>query len=320
MPIPLPNLDDRTYAELTAEAQALIPSLHPAWTNHNPSEPGIVLVEMLAWLTEMLLFQVNEIPAASTEKFLRLLSGPQWTRPADLSLDAAIRQTIHDLRQRYRAVTPDDYETLALHAWPQSDAARNMGSAAMVRRVRCVPRRNLAAADPAVRGAPAPAHVSLVVVPAPAAGADAPELSAELGAALSDFLDARRTLTTRHHVVGPSYVEVGIAAALALHEDAPPTDALAAARGALAVFFDPLTGGPDRQGWPFGRAVYTSEVYAVLEQVHLVNYVEEVRLDGPTPIKAQDGSVAGVKLDAHELVKLQPPTLVAYDIYGRKYQ
>jgi hypothetical protein len=320
MPIPLPNLDDRTYAELTAEAQALIPSLHPAWTNHNPSDPGIVLVEMLAWLTEMLLFQVNEIPAASTAKFLKLLNGPQWTRPDDLILDAAIGQTMRDLRERYRAVTPDDYEYLALHAWLQSEAARNMGSAAIVRRVRCVPRRNLEAADPSVRGAPAPAHVSLVVVPEPAPGENYPQPTDALRAGLSSFFAPRRTLTTRHHVVGPTYVEVGIAANLALHADAPPADALDGARRALAAFFDPLAGGPDRRGWPFGRDVYASEVYAVLEQVRLVNYVEDVRLSGPNPVKARDGSVAGVKLDAHELVKLQLPTLVAYDVYGKQYQ
>ena len=59
MPIPLPNLDDRSFDELTAEARALIPGLQPDWTDHNPSDPGITLVELLAWLTEMLLFQIT---------------------------------------------------------------------------------------------------------------------------------------------------------------------------------------------------------------------------------------------------------------------
>ena len=35
MPIPLPNLDDRTYADLTDEARALIPRLLRGWTDHN---------------------------------------------------------------------------------------------------------------------------------------------------------------------------------------------------------------------------------------------------------------------------------------------
>jgi hypothetical protein len=90
MPIPLPDLDDRSYAELTAQARAMIPGLLPAWTDYNPSDPGTTLVELLAWLTEMLLFQVNQIPQASIEKFLELINGPGWS-PGQLSLDEEIR-------------------------------------------------------------------------------------------------------------------------------------------------------------------------------------------------------------------------------------
>jgi hypothetical protein len=350
MPIPLPNLDDRSYGELTAEARALIPSLYPDWTNHNPSDPGIVLVELLAWLTEMLLFQINEIPPASAETFLQLLNGPipTWTRPEQMSLDEAIRQTtlsgrapsgriapgttwkrpdgmnldeaigrtIGELRTRYRAVTPDDYEYIALYAWPQHETARQLPAAGRLRRVRCVARRNLEAGDPT---APAPAHVSLVIVPDPAAGETHPQPSDDLRAKLWSFFEARRVLATRHHVVGPRYVEIGVAANLALHDGAPPAATLEAARLALAAFFDPLTGGPDGAGWPFGRAVYISEVYAVLEAVHLVNYVEDVQLTGPRPIVAEDGSTVGIRLDAHELVQLTTPRLVAYDTYGEQY-
>jgi hypothetical protein len=337
MPIPLPNLDDRTYADLMAEAQALIPSLHPAWTNHNPSDPGIVLVELLAWLTEMLLFQANQVPAANTEKFLKLLNGPGWVRPDATSLDAAIRQTVLDLRERYRAVTPDDYEWLTLHAWPRSEAAAKLGSGRWeVRRVRCIPRRDLSATDPAVRRAPAPAHVSLVVVPepelepAPDTGGEGPQPTeeqhaAELHAALWTFLDARRTLTTRHHVVGPDYLPVEIAANLALREDAPPHETLEAAGQALRAFFHPLTGGPEQTGWPFGRAVYASEVAAVLEQLSLVDYVEDVQLASPAGadrVQTDQGGrvVVGVELDAHELVRLQTTALVAFDVRGKQYR
>jgi hypothetical protein len=354
MPIPLPNLDDRTFAELTVEATTLIPSLQPAWTNHNPSDPGIVLVELLAWLTEMLLFQVNEIPAATDEKFLQLLNAvvPAWTRPEHMSLDKAIDQimrfggdstspsritsepmwvrpqsmnleemvgrTIRDLRERYRAVTPEDYEQLALYDWPRFEAAADLGSAGKIRRVRCVPRRNLGSSDPAVRAAPAPADVSLIVVPEPEPGDKERHLqpTPELCNGMWSFFEPRRTLATHHHVVGPTYVQIEVAANLALHEDAPPATALAA-RQALEEFFDPLSGGPDRMGWPFGRDVYASEVYAVLDQVQLVNYVEDVRVSGPIQIKAQDGSTVGIKLDVHELVQLKELHLVIYDANGR---
>ena len=103
MPIPLPNLDDRTYTDLVAEAQALIPRIYPEWTNHNPSDPGMVMVEMLAWLTEMALFQVNEVTNNHTEAYLELLNGPEWELAEGGDLDTAVHQTILNLRQRDRA-------------------------------------------------------------------------------------------------------------------------------------------------------------------------------------------------------------------------
>lgn len=312
MPIPLPNLDDRSYADLTAQATALIPSLDPAWTNYNPSDPGVTLVELLAWLTEMLLFQVNQVPAANTETFLKLLNGPDWVQPPGASLDDATRQTILDLRDRYRAVTAADYEWLALNAWPQSPQAGQLPGGGSLARVRCLPRRNLSATDPAVRGADAPAHVSLVVLPAPGQSQTA------LNDALWQFFDERRTLTTRHHVVGPAYLQVQISANLALRGDAPPQQALADARQALLAYFDPLTGGAGQQGWPFGRAVYASEAGAVLERVALVSYVENVQVTAPgAPDRVQPDAVV---LDANELVRLGATPLVAFDVRGQRYQ
>ena len=306
MPIPLPNLDDRTFADLTAEARALIPTLHPSWTDHNASDPGITLIELLASLTEMLLFQVNEIPDTHTMTFLRLLNGPGWAPPEGVPLEDCIRTTMRGLNERYRAVTPEDYEHLVREA-----------GGARVRRVRCVAQRDLTAADPT---APAPAHVSVVVVPAPAAetGDSATDLG-ELTGTLAAFLEPRRILTTRHHVVGPSYVRVTVSAGLALHADAPPADALADARARLTTFLDPLRGGPGGDGWPFGRSIHASEIYAVLEQTALVNFVEAVLLDGPDPIRDDRGEVIGVALAAHELVELVRVDLTGYDAYGRPH-
>ena len=332
MPIPLPNLDDRTYEELTGEAQALLPSINPTWTNHNPSDPGMVLIEMMAWLTELLLFRVNEVTDANTHSFLRLLNGPGWALPARGNIDDAVRETIVHLRERYRAVTPVDYEQLTQEQWPLSDAAQALGEASRIRRVSCVPSRNLAAEDAAIRQRSAAGHVSLVLVPEPsddpstnlaADDADFPQPTAELRSALWDFFDPRRVLTTHHHVVGPEYLTVEVGANLALREDAPPQLALAAARNTLEEFCHPLTGGLDGTGWPFGRDLYASEIYALLDQVALVDYVEDVQLavvDDPARLQQTGDRIAGVALDEHELIRLQVTGLVAYDVYGRQHQ
>ena len=322
MPIPLPDLDDRSYAELTAEALALLPGLCPAWTDYNPSDPGITLVELLAWLTEMLLFQVNQVPPASTGKFLKLLNPPGWAVPDPASLDAAVRTTIQGLREPYRAVTAADYEWLALNASP---------GAGEIARAHCVPRRDLSAASSDGRRAEAPAHMSLVILTPQAAAAAVTPLPAELQAGqqalcdgLSDFFDDRRTLTTRHHVVGPVFVPVVISANLALRDDAPPDQALQAAHQALAAFYDPLSGGEDKTGWPFGRAVYPSDAAAVLQRVALLDYVENVQVTAGASAAADheqtdEGGQTVVMLDPGELVQLQASELTAYDSRGNRY-
>lgn len=319
MPIPLPNLDDRDFAELTAEAATLIPGLDPLWTNYNPSDPGITLVELLAWLTEMLIFQVNAIPPASTEKFLTLLNGRDWVWPPGASLDTVVGQTIRRLRERYRAVTAADFEWLALHDWPLTPEAAALPNGGRLARAHCLPRRNLDATDPEARRAQAPSHVSLVIVPAPEVR---PFQEAALREALSRFFDERRTLTTRQHVVGARYVAVRIAAKLALLGGAPPSEAIERARADLEAHYDPLAGGPDRRGWPFGRAVYPSEVSAVLERAWMVDYVEDIQVTraetppataGPAPVA--DGAV---ELEADEIVGPVFTELTGYDSHGRR--
>jgi hypothetical protein len=311
MPIPLPRLDDRSFADLTGEARALIPALLPEWTDHNPSDPGIALVELFAWLTDMLLYQVDQVPDSHVEKFLALLGTP---RAPEATLQAATRAAVLGLRERYRAVTPDDHEDLIRTAWPASG-----GTA--VARVRCVPGRDLTAADPVDRAADAPATVSVLVVPT--RGADPlPRPDAALLADLAAFLEPRRLITTRLHVVGPRYVPVRLGADLVVHDDAPPDAAVADARAALTAFLDPLTGGPEGEGWPFGRPVWVSEVYAVLAAVPLVAYVEGVTVQSDDPARVltdERGRTTGVALEVDELVDVTADGLVAWGTDGVRY-
>jgi len=167
----LPILDDRTYADFVNEARALIPTLAPGWTDHNPSDPGIVLVELFAWLAEIVLYRLDRVPETSYRTFLDLLRGP----PADpdhdplagLALDDAIRTIVAQLRDRHRAITPDDFEFLALRSWPTRDEAVALGVLGIVRRALCIAEQSpLTLPDrwkPAA--ANAPGHFTIVVVP-----------------------------------------------------------------------------------------------------------------------------------------------------------
>jgi hypothetical protein len=73
MPIRPPNLDDRRYADLVAEARQLIPQYCPEWTNLNDSDPGITLVQLFAWMTEMIIFRLNRVPDKTYIHFLNFI-------------------------------------------------------------------------------------------------------------------------------------------------------------------------------------------------------------------------------------------------------
>src|SRR6266498_3579643 len=73
MALPAPQLDDRTFQEIVNEAKGNIARLCPAWTDHNVSDPGVTLIELFAWMTEMLLYRVNQVPEKMYVKFLELL-------------------------------------------------------------------------------------------------------------------------------------------------------------------------------------------------------------------------------------------------------
>ncbi len=71
--IPSPKLDDRSFEDIVEEAIGLIPRYAPDWTNHNPSDPGITLLELAAWMTDLILFRLNRVPEKNYVAFLNLL-------------------------------------------------------------------------------------------------------------------------------------------------------------------------------------------------------------------------------------------------------
>ena len=71
--IPSPNLDDRSFDDIVQEAIRLIPQYCPEWTNHYPSDPGIALIELFAWMTEMTLYRLNRVPEKNYLAFLELM-------------------------------------------------------------------------------------------------------------------------------------------------------------------------------------------------------------------------------------------------------
>lgn len=73
MALEAPNLDDRRFQEIVNDAKGLITRYCPEWTNHNLSDPGVALIELFAWMTELTLFRINQIPDRMQVKFLELM-------------------------------------------------------------------------------------------------------------------------------------------------------------------------------------------------------------------------------------------------------
>jgi predicted phage baseplate assembly protein len=176
------------------------------------------------------------------------------------TVESAMARARQAHEQPARAVTADDHAALAL---------RTPG----VRTARAQARVNHHPGFPCLT---APGVVTVLVVPY--LPADRPAPSPGMREAVARCLDRRRVLGTRVEVTGPVYVTVTVRATVAPRADARPADLAPAVAAALDRFFDPLTGGSDAAGWPFGRDVYRSEVLAVIDEVPGVAHVLALEL------------------------------------------
>jgi predicted phage baseplate assembly protein len=93
MPVPLPTLDDRTYQELVDGMRDRLPLIAPQWTDHNVSDPGITLLELLAFLSEAQIYRLDRRSAQQDRAFLRLMGcAPKQAQVANavivMSVDA----------------------------------------------------------------------------------------------------------------------------------------------------------------------------------------------------------------------------------------
>jgi hypothetical protein len=86
MPLPSPDLDDRTFAMLVDEARQLVMARAPGWTDLSAGDPGITLLEAFAYLADTTIFRLNQVPDKLYVEFLRLIGAriqpprPRWRR------------------------------------------------------------------------------------------------------------------------------------------------------------------------------------------------------------------------------------------------
>jgi predicted phage baseplate assembly protein len=177
------------------------------------------------------------------------------------------------LRTRDRAITAEDYEQLAKRAAPD------------IARVRCIP------ADTAEEAG----GVRILVVPAAVPDKDhrltfrdlVPD--AETLAEVAAYLDERRPVGARLMVEPPFYRGVTVVAQLTARPRVSTERLRADALRELYSYFDPIRGGPDGEGWPFGRPVHAGEVHAVLQSLAGTEIVDEVYVFAADPLTGKRG-------------------------------
>jgi len=199
--------------------------------------------------------------------------------------NAKIRGPIR-LRARSRAVTTEDYEQLAREAAPE------------IARVRAV-----AAGDGADAGA-----VRVLVVPSAVSELgrlrfDQLVPSPDTLQRITDRLEESRVIGTRALVEPPVYRGITVVARIRTRSRINPTRLQEDALQALYDYFHPITGGPEGNGWPFGRPINVGEVYSVLQGLRGTELVEDARLFGADPVTGQRGQQAQrLELEPHALV------------------
>ncbi|MGW4896904.1 putative baseplate assembly protein [Kitasatospora sp. NPDC004240] len=191
------------------------------------------------------------------------------------------------LRTQERAVTAADYELLARRAAP---------SAARI--------RALAAGAGAEEGG-----VRVLVVPAAVPDEDGRLRFEQLVppdamlATIAAHLDERRPIGARLVVEPPYYQGVTVVARLMARRGTAVGQVRERALDALYRYLDPLTGGADGRGWPFGRPVQAGEAYAVLQRLPGVELVDDVQLFPANPLTGERGAPGDrVDLERNALV------------------
>jgi predicted phage baseplate assembly protein len=202
------------------------------------------------------------------------------------TLDEAKARGPIALRTRSRAVTAEDYELLAREAAPE------------IARVKC---------QTAGEGADA-GSVRVLIVPAVVGDPMAVEfeqflLSDELLEKVRDKLEATRLIGTRVLIEPPLYQGVTVVAKVLARPRFSTARVEADCVAALFRFLNPLTGGPEGNGWPWGRPLQAGEVYSTLQSVRGVDLIDDVRIFGANPVTRERGP-------ATQRLDLEPTSLL----------
>lgn len=272
MTIQLPDLDDRSYEDLVRELRDAIPKYSRQWNNYNPSDPGMILLELLAWVGETLFYRANYVTPASYLQFLKLVAGyghASLDDPDDtsgnhphtelLNYIKAVEavQTVPDLPEmqvkahrflhtQYRAVTLSDFKNIVLERF---DA---------VKRVETLVNGDV---------------ITIIVIPDTAQRPSLPGLITQI----RTFLEPRLLLGCLVTVKPAEYLYLSLKIELIWETYLLDRQvAVRAVQEKVAVYLDSVSGGVARTGRPYGQPLTVVELFRVIKEVSGVAGVRSI--------------------------------------------
>jgi len=81
MTLPVPKLDTIAFEALVEEARGLIPRYAPRWTDHNLHDPGMTLIDLLAFVVDRQVYRVGFVGDSHLRAFAKLLGQPRLKGP-----------------------------------------------------------------------------------------------------------------------------------------------------------------------------------------------------------------------------------------------
>jgi predicted phage baseplate assembly protein len=121
-------------------------------------------------------------------------------------------------------------------------------------------------------------------------------------------LDQKRLLTTRLDIRPPDYHWVAVRVQCRPNLDTDENRLRGAIEARLYRFLNPLTGGPEGKGWPFGRELFESDVYQSLQAMPGVQFIRKVSVFVTT-------AGAGIKGNAVETVEIVEHGTIASGVH-----
>ncbi|GEM_PF-6657032 len=244
---PIPDLDRKDFQQLFREALKKINAYIPDWTNHNYSDPGITILELMLFLTDILYYRLDYIDDEHRKAYLKLL---KYHLTGDIKEDFSFFRK--NYFQAHSALTEKDLKDLAL-------VITEALVGKVVSRIHIVRNRE---------------KNIINIIPIIKEGI----IENDVLKALEQALEPCRPISVRLKFNNPTFTPLGVEAGLITKKEVSLPEIEEQIFEVIKEYISPIN-GLKGTGYPPGRPLYYSEIIALMERVSVVDGVTHIFLD-----------------------------------------